>query len=233
MLVFFASCEWIFFTKCVKYPLLRQCSESISVDDLEAGSYLVGGSMEMGPQPAATDAVAQYANDVVAAMNARPGQRNLVRDAGHRIVSLERCESDRIHGHQVRLQPQKSDHHSSRTGPTTLGRSNSLIGFCPSKSQGPYLELLSDDGYEKPRTFTGSPAPHPFQPIEQPQQRPLNSNSSNSQIDVNDECLSDVTDESCVPHSPTPLCTEHQVFRISSCSDVNSVSVPIDCWSTI
>ena len=174
----------------------------------------------------------QYANQLVIALNemANRNSEKVTRGRnGHRIVSLERCSSERS---PAGLQGHRDDRRPRDSG--TVTRSNSTIGSCPSNSHGRYLELLGDhssvvnDGYEVPRSGRHIQRIFPKTNGLLQQQQQFHSSTSNSQIDGNDDCLSDVTDESCVAHSPTPLCA-NQVFRISSASDMTATPSDTDC----
>lgn len=115
----------------------------------------------------------------------------------------------------------------------SIVRSNSSADTLPLHTQGRYLELLSspydvNKGYEIPRNV---PYAHTQQPQQQQQPcfpktngllRRFHSESPVNDND-NDDCLSDVTDESCLANSPTPLRSDKQVFRTST-SDVTMPS---------
>ena len=172
----------------------------------ESGVYLEGDQLESNR--------ALYANETVGALNGAFGL-NAAQRRPSSDVRLERCTSER----------DSSNGLGRRSA--LIPRSNSIGGGSgESNSHGRYLELLSDDcrsrlpstddGYEMPRnvryglvrTFpkTNGLLPQHFL-------------QSNSPVDCNDDndCMSDVTDESCLEaNSPTPLCGNTPVFRSSS-----------------
>jgi len=175
----------------------------------ESGVYLEGDQLEQNG--------ALYANETVGALSGAFGLNTTQRRPSSEI-RLERCTSER-----------DSSNGTGRRSAHII-RSNSIGGGSgESNSHSRYLELLSDDcrsrlpstddGYELPRnvryglvrTFPKTNGLLPQHILQ-----------SNSPVDCNDDndCLSDVTDESCIEaNSPTPLCGNTPVFRSSS-SDV-------------
>ena len=151
-----------------------------SVGSSGSCSYLDQRSLEQGP--------VLYTNDIAAVLHGlmSPNRPNL---AGDRIHRLERCSSVR-------------DPITRRIGRPSISvvRSNSTVEGstqCVGNAHGRYLELLSDpvicshDGYEIPRNVRFGPGC-----FTNPNGVLQRCHSSNSQVDNDD--LSDVTDESCL-----------------------------------
>ena len=142
---------------------------------------------------------ALYTNGTIAAFGGTDAHNGPNQSDRFRV---ERCASERDSAGLAR-----------RSAPLTR-RNSTDAGSGASSSHARYLELLSDgqiyDGYEVPRNVRYGPV-RTF-----PKTNGLLQHyQSNLQVDNDDnDCLSDVTDESCLANSPTPLC-ENPVFQSS------------------
>ncbi|KAK4016061.1 hypothetical protein OUZ56_031022 [Daphnia magna] len=170
-------------------PLYQTNPWQINRDSVESGdscSYLDQHSLEQGPT--------LYTNDIAAVLHglvSRPNTRHS--SSGNRTHRVERCSSVRdSRGRQHNANPSIS---IIRSHSTIEGSTQSVAS-----ARGRYLELLGDtvvcghgcsDGYEVPRNISYESSSQMF--TDALLQR---SHSSNSQVDNDD--LSDATDESCL-----------------------------------
>jgi len=190
------------------------------VGSSESCSYLDQHSLEQGP--------AIYTNDIAAVLHglvSGPIARQTI-GVNNVLHRLERCSSVR-NQRDRHIGPPRS---IVRSNSTTEGSTQSMAS-----AHGRYLELLRDpviyhssqgcnDGYEVPRNIRyGS-----RQIFTDANELLTRSHSSNSQVDNDD--LSDVTDESCLASEsvcasiPSPTSTIHSTFSVSTMpSEMNNL----------
>lgn len=159
-----------------------------SVESGDSCSYLDQHSLEQGP--------ALYTNDIAAVLHGLVSRPNIRHSSNvNKTHRPERCSS---------VRDRRERQHNANPSISIIRSHSTIEGSTQSvaSARGRYLELLGDtvvrsnscsDGYEVPRNIRYGSSTQMFTDANELLQR---SHSSNSQVDNDD--LSDATDESCL-----------------------------------